>query len=954
MQDNFLHQKIKAFIMMYNEALREPLGLVINNMLKQCTYINGESLERHNWGDNPIKLKYVPSDINSPSFEDELLKALDSDNESEKAIIELLWGDIQLGKRVHALIIMWFSVHVINRPVLYVFRCLNIDKKQLQDDIIGTEDYNFNIQFIKNLFNEFNASLQSHFNNSKKEYWKDFKLPELNDTRSNGIINKLSNKDALNPTDMFCCLMHHEQLEKINEQFSKYIGYNKELVPITVLVDEGDLIAPTASNDRSNKNDFKNSTACEKLLAKIFKKVKYALHITGTAHSLLYNTTTALSDDTSIQTKISRVHKMKRTNDYYGLFNDKIFFDTSSIKSWWEDEGKKYDIIEDYNRNIKGIIDKIVKRTTYKYNSLLITEEKYRIEQFSLVYNILQDFPNIFVIIFHGDCLRLYLSKDYEEEIKQCVQWDANQCSSARLWQTGGIYGSSIDTEKSQKLPNNYRYYEINSKKLNIKMTYKAIKILFEKNTIPIKHRTVITITGKYGNRGYSFTSDNFGEFSFHLTDQYNASHASLNCTNGSQIIRLQGKYNDPELKNGNMKLTLWTTEKFQDIMQNFYVKFIKGIENHIMACENWEDIKDLIESTIYKGDKVKFKKYMNNIDVQKKRQNLKINRHFEPKNNGYRLITTDDMSESEIAEWCREEEFTEYNEYTCVNSIEPIDEKELNNNDKIWSADLIENSYDSIIPDGCQKYTVDENTEETYKNKLFKYIEENKINSYKSLAIQNKCVKTDTIVFIIDNINKKKYKAVFKPEKYTTNTVKDSTVCKLPKNYILYKDVKGKLWKSSLKEEYKKKDNNGYTNESGSDSFIDGGGLPDIYYWKTPDGWLFYHNKNEKEIYTLNIKQSNSTTNSSTAIVPVVNSGVKLFVEACFKPPTRPNLRFCLKDIYKIYEQWCESKGNKPLKTQKRFKEELEKLNYLEDSSQGVDINGNSGKRGYNILVSL
>ena len=206
-----------------------------------------------------------------------------------------------------------------------------------------------------------------------------------------------------------------------------------------------------------------------------------------------------------------------------------------------------------------------------------------------------------------------------------------------------------------------------------------------------------------------------------------------------------------------------------------------------------------------------------------------------------------------------------------------------------------------------------------------------------------------------MESIRRKKYKAVFKPEKYTTNTVKDSTVCKLPKDYILYKDNNGHLWKSSLKEKYKKKDNNhGYINESGSDSFIDDGGFPAVYYWKTPDGWLFYHNKNEKEIYTLNIKQSNSTTNSSTTIVPVVNSGVKLFVEACFKPPTRPNLRFCLKDIYKIYEQWCESKGNKPLKTQKRFKEELEKLNYLEDPSQGVDINGNSGKRGYNITVSL
>lgn len=948
MEDTFMHKKIQRFYSKHLPVFRAALEVIINKMLKHCTYTNGESLERHNWGNELIKLKDIPSDINSSSFEENLLKALDLD-ENQKAIIELLWGDVQLGKRVHALIMMWFSVYIFETPVLYVFRCLNIDKQQLQDDISAREgEYDFQIQFIKNLFNDFNSQLQENFNDpeTKDDYWKEFALPELKDTKNKGVVDKIGNKDYLNSNDIFCCLMHYDQLEKINEQFNKYIYKYKELVSIRMFVDEGDLISPTASLDRTNKNDLKNSTACERLIAKMFKKVKYALHITGTAHSLLYNTTTALSDDVSIQTKISQVHKMIRSEEYYGLFNDKIVFNRS-IKSWWEDDGKKYDIIEDYNINIKGIIGKIVKRTTYKYNSLLITEEVKRDGQFSLVYKILQDFPDTFIIIFHGGCLRLYLSKDYEQEIKICTQRDASQYSSERLWQTGGIYGSSIDTEKSMELPNKYCYFEIDSKKFNIKMVYKVLAILFIESNIAIKNKTVVTITGKYGMRGYSFTSDNYEKYSMHLTDQYHAAHAkSFSCTLFSQIIRMQLKSNDTAIKNGNMKLTLWTTNYAEDVIKNFFVPFIKELEKHIMACKNNKEIKDLVESIILKGERKKTQKYMNCIDVKKKRQNLKIHKHYEEKNNGYRLITLDDMDDADISEWCKQEELYGYDDSTCVNSLKPITDdeyKKLSNECiKKWWADLTLELYDLPVIEqpGTHIYRINDSTQESYKKRLMRNIENMKIKSYNSLAKQNICVETDTIVLIIDDINKKKYKAVFTKDNFVfKNMVTTSDVCKLPKDYILYKDADGNQWKSSLKEQFKEE------------------GLPNKYYWKTPDGWLFYNDGTRNEIFTLTVKtpkQSNSNMSSVNVIVPLINSGVKLFVEACFKPPTRPNLRFCLKDIYKIYEEWCKNTGNNQLKTRKRFKEELEKLNYLEGPSQGVDINGNPGKRGYNVMVSL
>ena len=62
-----------------------------------------------------------------------------------------------------------------------------------------------------------------------------------------------------------------QPIAKLNAKFSEYIYYNDELVNITTLVDESDLMSPTSSNDRSNDNDKKDSTACEILLAKIYK-----------------------------------------------------------------------------------------------------------------------------------------------------------------------------------------------------------------------------------------------------------------------------------------------------------------------------------------------------------------------------------------------------------------------------------------------------------------------------------------------------------------------------------------------------------------------------------------------------------------------------------------------------------------------------------------------------------
>ena len=116
-------------------------------------------------------------------------------------------------------------------------------------------------------------------------------------------------------------------------------------------------------------------------------------------------------------------------------------------------------------------------------------------------------------------------------------------------------------------------------------------------------------------------------------------------------------------------------------------------------------------------------------------------------------------------------------------------------------------------------------------------------------------------------------------------------------------------------------------------------------------------YDKAKPEIISLDIvsplpKENVIQTNISTE--PLINNDILLFANSCCKKTEISNLRFGLKDIFKIYETWCKINGKKCLKTQKKFKEEFEKINYKEENSKGIDVNNKPGKRGYNIMVSL
>ena len=700
----FMDNKL-SFFYERKRRYKKVLKKIIKKMFDECKYQNDEGLERHNWGEEPKKLKYIPKNKEDVNFEKELLEAL-SRNELEgidSYINEVLWGDPQLGKRVHACIIMWFSVFILQRPVLYIFRNLEIDKQQLKDDIRGAQDYNFNIKYIKKIFDKINTELTEKLGN---EEYKEFKLPELIDIDNNDIINKLSNRDTMNPTDIYCCLMNDTQLERINSEFSKYVSEMEELVHLTLLVDEADLMCPTAKNDRTNAtaNKKETNTACEKLLQKIYKKVKYSLRISGTAQSLLFNTTSKLSENEFIEIRTSQVHKMKRPDDYYGIMNKKINIMTEEllpqfielnkeqlqekinegvvvkrpiVKEFWKEysitNGKKhknkYTLLQNYNINIKKILDIIINRDLSKspklYNSVLISEEKFKESHFNLVNKILKDYKDLFIILFHGNCLRLYFSKDYETEL---LNWSKHE---KRLYDIKGIHGSAIDEEDYEKFPNNYCYFEINTKNkkglkcFTIKQVYKLIDMLFIESKIPIRCKTVITVSGKYADRGYSFTSDDYSKYIFHLTDQIYFSHSDIICTNLMQSFRIQVKTDDENLKNGNMCLTLWTTKECEEAIE-FYIKFITMIEKDIMDCKNWEDIKYTIEKNIDNG-RMKLDKYIKYLDRHDKMRSIPVRRHYEPKHNGNGLISTEGMETNEISQWCEQQKLPVYN---CLNNV--------------------------------------------------------------------------------------------------------------------------------------------------------------------------------------------------------------------------------------------------------------------------------------------
>jgi len=970
------NKKIQKFYENTPARFRRPLEEIIRTFLDICTYINGESLERHNWGDKPVKLRHMPTDIDINSnielFEKELLDALGK-SYNESSIKELLWGDPQLGKRVHACIIMWISIFILKRPVLYIFRNMKIDQQQLQADIIGTDISSFSTKYIKKIFDKYVKD------EDDEDVWKSYCIPELKivsdkGMSNNDILNKLSNKDALRTNDILCCLGNSTQLDKINRRLNEYIVINNKLLDITVLIDEGDLVSPTASNDGNHKNDLRDTTLCEKAISKIMQKVRYVLFITGTGYSLLNNITTKLNEEITLLIKVSQIHRMVRGEHYYGLTNGRITFITDMVDPFFEKT--KYNLHQDYIKNIRPIITKISERDTSDpstpYNSLLLSENKYIKNHLEILEKILKDFPERFVIVFHGNCLRLYLSKDYDRSLKvSCI---SDTSSSRRLDDEGGVYGPPkyIDSNNNP-LPNNYCYYEINRSKFNLKQVYKLLRILFENSENPVRHKTVITITGRYADRGYSFTSDDYEKYSMHLTDQYLTSHASINCVDILQRARIQGIYKD------NMQITLWTTNEIKNLMQSFYVPFMNILEKTIMDCKNWEEIKEHIESVIYGGD-LHFWKYMKYLDIKKKMKNqTPIKKTFDKKHN-VTLFPIAGKTDIELTECIAKR--TNLPEYTdCINTIKTdLTEAQFIEKYGVYDIGHVYKPIDNITTYEELCYKINKipeivNVMETaWPSRKIPLPEKPWFDMRVLRSIDGFFTDRMTLIEwkkqnIEDYVNNKLRNMRNKKENNLWNLAYDSN----NQLYISLRYTTVKIMPKHSSSDYIRgtpfRMENGLVRYSSLNEDINIDALPEKYYFRGVDDWLCLHDstKLENSIFSFEIRAPPppvipvivnppaEMVADPVPVEPVINP-VLLFTQKHFHPTGNPRLRVGITDVYEVYKPWCNSQNITPL-SRTKLQEELAALQYMyctkKGEEKGVDMRGAPGKRGYNIMLS-
>ena len=122
-------------------------------------------------------------------------------------------------------------------------------------------------------------------------------------------------------------------------------------------------------------------------------------------------------------------------------------------------------------------------------------------------------------------------------------------------------------------------------------------------------------------------------------------------------------------------------------------------------------------------------------------------------------------------------------------------------------------------------------------------------------------------------------------------------------------------------------------------------------YYWKTPDGWLYLHHPDKPDILSITITRDTVLETQVSNEPIIIDENIRSFKDECIGETTQSNLRIGINTVNECYKNWCLSKHIKAI-TRIKLKKELLKLHIKEESSKGVDLDGHSGKRGYNICL--
>ena len=382
------------------------------------------------------------------------------------------------------------------------------------------------------------------------------------------------------------------------------------------------------------------------------------------------------------------------------------------------------------------------------------------------------------------------------------------------------------------------------------------------------------------------------------------------------------------------------------------------------MECHGSEEINILIEDIIDNG-RMKIGEYMKYIDTAKKRKNIQIDKKWDKKRKGFRLFKIDDVDEDWIRDWCSRNSLPEY---ICVNEINDMSKDEFIS--RYGMLDYAIPLRLSIDMDEHSNKTTEEMNEYVRNElpQLRKYRKDRLVNIKKGSKNNDRYKGIENAINLSNKYNHHITKQ--KPNTYNiliydnypnihitlteSNKILPNNTLDIKKTpYYLYE--KDKVSYTKLKSEWGKTFNNNHVNE-GDDFIVDA--PPPIYYWKTPDGWLYLHDdtKTKDDIVSIHIVNPIDSENMDSENIVVEtkkDDEITQFVNECIREPTNPRLRIGIREIMDFYKKWCKTKGIDN-KSSKILKDTLNKSGFREDKSKGIDLKGNPGKRGYRIEFNM
>jgi hypothetical protein len=576
--------------------------------------------------------------------------------EEKFANFSLIIGDVQVGKTESVLVTIWILIFHIKKKVLLCFQNLNQDEEQFLKRI---ESFNKTIKNIIDDYNHENLEMDNHL----KDEMQNFFILEHEPMK---LKNWKKNQHAKKP-NFTTCLLNNIQtdIEDLNI-LSDYV----------CIIDEFDIVSPSGNNFKLKKN--KKTTKIEQNISQIIKNVYFTIGITATPLTLLPNRVTELNkniDYDYIDWYFTGGVVLKPKENYMGIdkcefieYPREFFKDSDSDSDIWELERDNFyssessysednididdiylksikDDFPQHYKNYKFIIKNIIENNERDYRSIIIADYHNTVNHENLANYIIESIKKIFIIINNGEEIKFYFPKKYFKYIEKSIISENNKDNKSK-------YDIILNNTKKKIKHGDFNYflYTYNKKgNVDINFIYELLSILTKKTQ---KKIYCLTIAGKLAGRGFSYVSNNFNNYQFHLTDQI---ILKLKTTFASQYqsCRVFGKYHDYK-KN---YITIHTISEIKYVLDAIKELNIE-IKHHVPLMNNEKEIKNFCETI----ENIRSKKFLfNNTPNVLKIQNGEIK---------WSLPVEFDNDDDEVNKFLEKNDFEFYDEYN-INDIE-------------------------------------------------------------------------------------------------------------------------------------------------------------------------------------------------------------------------------------------------------------------------------------------